>query len=219
MADGKVTSIKAVQRTPVKGYTPYTENLSKVLPDWYSTADSHRFTKTVLTLNSKVEQHSLHRRAALQLALPRRAPHASLASNQVFIEATEFGDVLATSGLTYLQGVEVPDEMSFELDSTCGQAWTLTYYMTLLDKAPPKPQKVPAGSDEGLPFASPWDEAQWLHSWTWRRYGGKEGGLEQGDECSPRFTSVLALCFVQPLHYSSLSPPPPASIQQRSLCW
>lgn len=54
MSGGKIVSVTAVQRTPAKGYTPYTENLSKVLPDWYSAEDSHRFDKTVLTLKSKV---------------------------------------------------------------------------------------------------------------------------------------------------------------------
>ena len=52
-------------------------------------------------------------------------------SAKIFIEATELGDILVTSGAPYAQGMEVPFEDNFTL-ANCGQATTLTYYMTLL---------------------------------------------------------------------------------------
>lgn len=70
ISGGKLVSITAVQRTPAKGYMPYTENLSKVLPDWYSAKDSHRFDKTVLTLRSKVRPRKVSASCCLDL------PHA-----------------------------------------------------------------------------------------------------------------------------------------------
>ena len=78
--------------------------LSRTLLDWYSPADSPMFTKNVYTISAKI-----------------------------FIEATELGDILVTSGAPYAQGMEVPFEDNFTL-ANCGQATTLTYYMTLLDE-------------------------------------------------------------------------------------
>ena len=53
---GKVVSITAVQRTPKNGYTPYSENLSDVLADWYSPDESHRFTKQTMKMTGKVRR-------------------------------------------------------------------------------------------------------------------------------------------------------------------
>jgi len=40
---------------------------------------------------------------------------------QVFVDATELGDVLMTGGFRVLQGVETPTEASWVVDDTCGQ--------------------------------------------------------------------------------------------------
>ena len=88
---------------------------------------------------------------------------------RVFIEATEFADVLMTAGLPVAQGAETPTELSNVTDSTCGQAWTTTFYMELLDEAPAEPAFVPPGSSEGLPFPNLSDPAIWHYSWSWRR--------------------------------------------------
>eukprot|EP00052_Salpingoeca_macrocollata_P019408 m.161088 g.161088 ORF g.161088 m.161088 type:complete len:646 (-) comp20959_c0_seq3:25-1962(-) len=138
--NGRVVSLTAVQRTPRSNYTEYSIPLSQMLPDWYSPEDSPYFTKQVLTL-----------------------------TGAVFVEGTEFADVLMTSrGVQVQQGVEIPTENDFATDSTCGQAWTLTFYMQLLQEPPAHPLPVPAGGDEGLPFG-PLTPDEWIHTWTWRR--------------------------------------------------
>ena len=100
---GAVTSLTVVTRTPVNASTEWSVPLSHSLPDWYSPVDSPVFTKTVYNL-----------------------------TGAVFVEATELGDVLVTSGLPFAQGMEAPDEDNFTLIDNCGQAATLTFYMTLL---------------------------------------------------------------------------------------
>lgn len=52
---GKITSITAVQRSATQDYEPFSENLSKTLPDWYSAENSTRFTKRTLHLTGKVQ--------------------------------------------------------------------------------------------------------------------------------------------------------------------
>jgi hypothetical protein len=131
-ADGAIQSLQFVQRSPRAGTTEWSQRLSDELPDWYASDDSPAFTKQVLTVSAKV-----------------------------FIEGTELGDVLATSGLPFAQGVEVPIENSSTYEN-CGQAETLTFFMELLPKggAPVLPMQpaVPAGGGEGFPFpnASEW---------------------------------------------------------------
>eukprot|EP01079_Euglenida_sp_SAG-EU17-18_P011913 gene11913-2172_t len=98
--------------------------LSDDLPDWYSPEDSPRFTKQLLQFSAKV-----------------------------FIDASELGDILMTSGVPARQGVETPQESSPTCNSTCGQAATFTYYTTRLP-APAPPPDVPDGGDEGLPFGN-----------------------------------------------------------------
>ena len=72
---------------------------SEDLADWYSPADSDRFTKQTLRF----------------VANPRAG------KTTVFIDATEWGEVLALSGREYLQGVEEEDG-GLEGRDTCGQA-------------------------------------------------------------------------------------------------
>ena len=152
---GALSALHVVQRTPRPGTIEWSQRLSVEMPDWYSTKDSAAFTKKSLTLRAKV-----------------------------FIEGTELGDVLATSGLPFAQGVEVPDETSTEYEN-CGQAQTLTFYLQLLPPgAPSAPApRVPAGGGEGEGFprnASAWATApdprypqyihgHWRGAFTWRR--------------------------------------------------
>ena len=63
---------------------------------------------------------------------------------------------------------QVPTEDSWNLESACGQAATLTFYLGRSASALPSPS-VPAGGAEGKPF-SPLSPDQWLHSWSWRRF-------------------------------------------------
>lgn len=71
----KITSVTAVSRTPQANVTcnGYDRFLSEDLVDWYSPIDSARFTKTLL-----------------QFSAP------------IFIDATEWGELLALSGSPYV---------------------------------------------------------------------------------------------------------------------
>jgi hypothetical protein len=126
-AQHRMTALTAVRRTIRPNASEWQQRLSVELPDWYSTDDSQYFTKEVLEIRAKV-----------------------------FIEATELADVLATSGLAFAQGIEVPAENSTTYED-CGQAQTLTFYMELLregaQRLPPKEPPPPPGSDEGRSFA------------------------------------------------------------------
>lgn len=148
--NGILTELHAVQRSVVPGAAEWSMRLSDELPDWYTPTDSAIFTKRKLIIRA-----------------------------QVFIDATELGDVLATSGSRLAQGIEYPFENSTTFEH-CGQSQTLTFFMELLDSPAPAPtptrQQPPWGSDEGRAFdgskGSKWvldKDHGWLHSWTWRR--------------------------------------------------
>jgi hypothetical protein len=149
-ATGRITSITVVRRKPISGAPSgleWSQRLSMELPDWYSSANSSAFTKEVFTLGG---------------------------ADSVFIEATELGDVLATSGLPWLQGVETPFENSSVVDTGCGQAQTLTFYATLLPPGQPAPAPspehpaLPPGNGAGGDFEHTTKEA-FEYTWTWRR--------------------------------------------------
>ena len=76
--------------------------MSESITDWYSDKDSSEFKKTKLVL-----------------------------TGDVFLDATEFGDVLVTGAATELalpvvQGIEVPSEGSSRADDRCGQGTSLS---------------------------------------------------------------------------------------------
>jgi hypothetical protein len=134
----RITAIEAIQRTPIAGTTGYENLLSRDLTDWYSPADSRTFTKRLLTFHSPA----------------------------VVIEATEFGDVLSTAGVTHSLGVETPTEESDVTNENCGQSTVLPFYMKL-SSSPSGPDLVPSGSDGGQPFSL--RNLTWDKSWTYRR--------------------------------------------------
>jgi hypothetical protein len=125
-ADGTLSALNMVQRRPRAGAEEWVP-LSQTLEDWYSPAASVRFDKRWLNVTA-----------------------------DVFIEATEFGDVMMTANLTVGQGVERPAEDSPPgSDSTCGQAATLPFFMELLEREPPAPDPAPSGSTAGgAPFSA-----------------------------------------------------------------
>ena len=142
---GAVTSLRLVQRSPRVGTVEWSNRLSDELPDWYTAVPSPAFNKKTITLTAAV-----------------------------YIEGTELADVLATAGLPFAQGVEVPDETSMSCEN-CGQAQTITFYMELLAAPVPTPM-VPVGGGEGFHFpngsaytANPFGRSQWRSGWTWRR--------------------------------------------------
>lgn len=139
---GRITSVGAVQRTPVPGTQGYERLQSEALPDWYSSQPSAYFTKTPLSF-------TLH-------------------STAVVIEASEFGDVLVTSGVRVAQGIETPAENSTQYDQGCGQATTVVFWMSWGATPAPRPDPTPLGGDAGIPFHYE-NVSELNHSFTWRR--------------------------------------------------
>jgi hypothetical protein len=126
-ARGRITNIQAVHRVPL--IDPWVRTLSEQVSDWYDPADSPAFSKSFL----------------------------SFVNFSVVIEATEFGDVLSTSGVAVAQGFETPTEMSTVYYSACGQGVTVPFFMEWATAN--VTDDVPPGSDCGMPFTiqgNPW---------------------------------------------------------------
>ena len=140
-SDGLLTSVTVVSRMPTNPSSEWDNPLSETLEDWYSPENSTAFTKQVFELHA-----------------------------EVFIDATEFADVLVTSGAPFTQGAEYPHENSHESDASCGLAATLVFFMELSEHAV-NVSLVPAGSDAGIRFPyKEWaTQEQWNMSWTYRR--------------------------------------------------
>jgi len=83
----RIDALTLIERTPVNGYTPFDDFLSAELPDWYSTANSARFTKQSHTVTPLDTGKGL-----------------------VVIEASELGDAMVLSGASFTQGREVSTE-------------------------------------------------------------------------------------------------------------
>eukprot|EP01084_Bolivina_argentea_P295920 509581_1 len=132
-----ITSIKAVQRISLNNSFPWTHLLSEQLTDWYSTQNSKYYNKTILNIEGKI-----------------------------FIEGTEFSDILMTSNINQIyQGVEEPEENSTTTNDQCGAAIVFPFFMKLLSYIPNNPPIVPVGNNEGRGYwLNGWDKA-----WIFRR--------------------------------------------------
>ncbi len=136
----RITQVDAIQRTPRE-----TEDrcrfLSEELPDWYSKADSAWFTKTEL----------------------------SFTNFQFVMEGTSWGEVLALSNASYLQGLmeQFDGDTSGIGNATCGQSFTIDFLEHLREKPedePPNPLPEPKG---GAHYTL--GEMTWEQIWTYRR--------------------------------------------------
>lgn len=151
-AAGRITALVAVRRSPRPGvaWGGYDRLPSQDLPDWYSPEPSARFGKSVLRFAAR----------------PGRVV--------VFVDATEWGEVLALSGAPYLQGVEATDGGP-QGDDRCGQSTVFG----LVERLNPGPVDEPAGPPgvEGLGFGdyAGRDDA-WAQIWTYRRIRSARGG-------------------------------------------
>jgi hypothetical protein len=160
---GVVTGLRAVRRTPAAGGGgAWAVNTSEMLADWYDPSPSARFDKEVLDI--------------------------AIAPFGVLIEATEFGDALATSGVPFAQGIEVPDESSRSYLSSCGQGTTVPHYTTYGREPAPSPDPWPAGSRGG---GAPFDQQglSWQRDWTYRRVDAARGS--DPNKAAPGETSVI----------------------------
>ena len=161
-ADGsRVTSLTCIARRP-RPTVPdrgYDRLPSEDLADWYSPADSDRFTKQTL----------------------RFAANPRAGKTTVFIDATEWGEVLALSGREYLQGVEEEDG-GLEGRDTCGQA-TVYCFAQQLHAEPVNEAERPFKAGE-LGYGAYRDKPDaWTKIWTYRRIRGREPKPAAGDIC------------------------------------
>lgn len=160
-SDGsRIVSITAIRRTAKRGipHDGYDRLPSQDLRDWYSPKPSDRFDKETLRFTS-IDQPG---------------------KSSVFIDATEWGELLALSGAPYLQGVEDHDGGTNGNDR-CGQATVFCFVEELNAEAVDEP---PRGvSAPGLGFGQYRDMPDaWEKIWTYRRIRG-HGPAAPGDLC------------------------------------
>jgi FAD dependent oxidoreductase len=146
-AGDRVVSIDAVQRTPVHGVAcdGYDVLPSADLADWYSEAGSERFSKVVLRV-----------------------------FGDVFIEATDWGELLALTGAPFLQGIDerFDGDTSGIGNDTCGQAWTFDFAESLHARDTPEPPN---------PYPVPHPDYYSLGSYSWDRVFQYRRILAQGE--------------------------------------
>ncbi len=152
-----VVGMTCVARRPRPGVHGYDRLPSSDLPDWYSAEDSPRFTKQVIHFGAKAE-----------------------AGRTVFIDATEWGEVLAISGHDYLQGVEDVDGGLVGHDRCC-QATVFCFAQELHADEVVEPDR-PVHADR-LGYGAYRDRPDaWEKIWTYRRIRGR-GAPAAGDVC------------------------------------
>lgn len=154
----QIVSLSAISRTAVQG-TGYERYLSEDIADWYSNQDSKNFSKATLTFLGRDDK------------MP------------VFIDATEFGDVLVLSGSQWLQGTEDADGALQNNNDTCGQA--IVYPIAAVLNAEqiaegPNPFKVE--HPDFYNFRTTSRAFSWEEIWTYRRLRGTAlSGPSAGD--------------------------------------
>jgi len=162
-----ITSLRAIQRTPRSGYTPFDHFLSEEILDWYTRADSPEFTKKEYEV------------------VPRDAK-----KGLVVIDASELADVIVLSGSKYTIGRELTTECMGEdgtppaMDEDGSQSFVYPFCMTGTTSPTLELElKTPWGDfdayykDQLTGFFSLGTHS-WPHVWTYRRLKnvGKPGG-------------------------------------------
>jgi hypothetical protein len=151
--DGRrITALEAIRRTPRPGVDGYDRLPSREVADWYSPSDSQRFTKETLRFEGAI-----------------------------FIDATEWGELLALSGAPYLQGAE-PSEDALEGDDTLGQSTVYCFVQRMHAEPVESPQSFEPVEGLGLGDYRERPEA-WQKIWTYRRVLG-DGPTAAPDQLS-----------------------------------
>ena len=155
---GRIISLTAIRRFPADKLEArgYDRLPSEDLPDWYSPKSSPRFTKEVLKFGS------------------------SAGRTPVFIDATEWGELLALSGADYLQGADNL-EGDEEGNESCGQATVFCFVQELHAEVQEQPDCDRDLSTFGFADYAGKENA-WELIWTYRRIKGK-GKPASGDLC------------------------------------
>lgn len=157
---GLIRSITAIRRVPKPGVAAagYDVLPSKDIPDWYSPEPSARFDKETLVF--PIAEADGHR--------------------TVFMDATEWGEVLALADAPYLIGVEFEDG-GLEGDDTCGQA-TVYGFAERINREPVDEPKSHASGVEKLGFGSYKSKPDaWDLIWRYRRIKGNGPKATVGD--------------------------------------
>lgn len=155
-ADGqRIVALEAITRTP-RGELPaagYDVLPSQDLPRWYSAKDDERFTKQTIRFTAPV-----------------------------FIDATEWGELLVLADAPYLQGVD-REERAEVVNDQLGQA--IVYCLVQRIEAEPEEQPTNAGLDlAGMGYGGYGDRADaWERIWTYRRILSTAEEPRVGDLC------------------------------------
>ncbi|MFM7206883.1 MAG: FAD-dependent oxidoreductase [Planctomycetaceae bacterium] len=160
--DGRsITAMECIARSPRPGVADrgYDRLPSADLADWYSPRDSDRFTKRSIRFASALR--------------PGR--------KTVFIDATEWGEMLALSGRPYLQGVESEDG-GLECRDTCGQATVYCFAQELHAEPVIEADREVAAAELGYGAYGDKPDA-WTKIWTYRRIRGRAATPAAGDVC------------------------------------
>ena len=160
---GKIKRMVAVQRTPKTGvgWGGYDRLPSQDLPDWYEERASARYDKQVIELSSGYDRPA------------------------VFIDATDWGELLALSGAAYVQGVE-SSEGSLITDEKCGQS-TVFPFVEKLNGAAVADIEVPEATPSSKAFYSLSPGAgesvatKWDKVFRYRRIRGSAATAQAGD--------------------------------------
>ena len=151
----RLASLTAIRRFPKElSFNGYDRLPSEDLADWYCETPSNRFDKQVVRITGKV-----------------------------FVEATEWGELLALSGADYLQGVDQSDG-SIDTDQnahdSCGQSIVFGFAQRLNKSATPDTAIPATAKGMGLGKYQGRVDA-WEKIWTYRRIRGQGDGPSVGD--------------------------------------
>ena len=154
----RVVALECIGRTPRPGIADrgYDRLPSADLADWYSPADSPRFEKRAIRFETAAQ------------------------GTTVFLDATEWGEVLALSGHPYLQGAEEADG-ALEGSDRCGQAIVFCFAQELHPEPVAEPDRPVKATELGYGAYRDRPDA-WAKIWTYRRLRGK-GPPATGDIC------------------------------------
>lgn len=149
--DGRrVTAVVAIRRTPRPGVDGYDRLPSQELADWYSPEDSPRFTKETLRFEG-----------------------------DLFVDATEWGELLALADAPYLQGAE-PSEDSLDAEDRHGQAMVFGFVQRM--HAEPVDDHPAIEPVSGLGYGPYRDrDDAWQKIWTYRRLKGAGADASPGE--------------------------------------
>lgn len=147
-----LTIVRRVARSHVP-WNGYDKLPSEDVLDWYSPTDSARYQKTLIQFRGR--------------------------DKTVFLDASEWGELLVLSGAPYLQGVELT-EGGRETQETAGQCITFGLVESFLEQASDEPA-MPSDVPE-LGWGSYRDKPDpWRQVWTYRRIRGARGEPSIGD--------------------------------------